>query len=131
MSPKDEGKTLPYESVWTFDTPLRGYNTEAGSSSSSAAGGMQQQQAAANNNASVMKTSSLKSEESMQLTGPMEVDGSVLSKRDITFQGDFAVRKRIEAYRNIEIDGNLTCQYVFFSPFLSFPFFSSFPLSPF
>ena len=60
----------------------------------------------------VKKQRSVKSNTSIYLTGPMEVDGSVKSGGSLTFVGDIAVRDKIEAYGNIEVSGNMTCQYV-------------------
>lgn len=60
----------------------------------------------------VKRKKSIKSETSIDLKGPMEVDGSVKSGAGVTFSGDFAVRDRIEAYGNINVNGSLTCRYV-------------------
>ena len=66
-----------------------------------------------NANASVIKKKrSIKSNTSIHLTGPMEVDGSVKSMGSVSFLGDFSVRDKIEAYGNIDVSGNVTCQYV-------------------
>lgn len=68
-----------------------------------------------NNNANagvIKKKRSIKSNTSVHLTGPMEVDGSVKSMGSVSFLGDFSVRDKIEAYGNIEVSGNVTCQYV-------------------
>ncbi|OAA58544.1 hypothetical protein SPI_06617 [Niveomyces insectorum RCEF 264] len=61
------------------------------------------------NPAVVKKKKSIKSNSSVHLVGPMEVDGSVKSMGSIGFLGDFAVRDKIEAYGNIDISGNVTC----------------------
>ncbi|CAK7218678.1 hypothetical protein SBRCBS47491_003590 [Sporothrix bragantina] len=58
----------------------------------------------------VKKKRSVKSNTSIHLNGPMEVDGSVKSMGSVTFLGDIAVRDKIEAYGNIEVSGNMTCQ---------------------
>lgn len=60
--------------------------------------------------APVKKKKSIKSDSSVELKGPMEVDGSVKSMAGVTFNGDFVVRERIEAYGNIDVNGNLTCR---------------------
>jgi hypothetical protein len=91
---------LEYEEVMTFDQPYVGYDTSDVAGSSSTSGGQ------------VAKKKSIKSDSSVELRGPMQVDGSVKSMGAVTFKGDFSVRDRIEAYGNIEIDGSLTCQYV-------------------
>ncbi len=62
------------------------------------------------NMAAVVKRRSIKSNTSINLAGPMEVEGSVKSMGSISFLGDFAVRDKIEAYGNVEVSGNLTCQ---------------------
>jgi len=59
----------------------------------------------------VKKKKSIKSDSSIELKGPMEVDGSVKSMGAVTFNGDFIVHDRIEAYGNIDLNGNLTCKY--------------------
>jgi len=96
------------EEIITFDSPIHAYDpTEtalamAGGSCSSGSG----QQAGG-----VKKRRSIKSEASIELVGPMEVDGSVKSMGAVTFTGDFSVRDRIEAYGDIDVNGSLTCRY--------------------
>jgi hypothetical protein len=87
-----------YEHVMTFDN-----EGTAGPSAGSSSAAQQ---------ATFKKRKSVKSDASVELRGPMEVDGSVKSMGGITFSGDFSVRDRIEAYGNIDINGNLTCKYV-------------------
>lgn len=84
-----------YEQVMSFD------NQPVGSSST----GHQSMGA-------IKKKKSIKSDSSVELKGPMEVDGSVKSMGAVTLNGDFAVRDRIEAYGNIDLNGNLTCRLV-------------------
>ncbi|KAK4157969.1 hypothetical protein C8A00DRAFT_39680 [Chaetomidium leptoderma] len=81
-----------YEHIMTFDEPMA-----MGSSTSTS------------NNTTVRKKKSIKSDNALDLRGPMEVDGSVKSMESVTFSGDFAVRDRIEAYGNLEVHGNLNC----------------------
>lgn len=94
------------EEIITFDSPIHAYDpTEtalamAGGSSSS--GSTQQ--------TGVRKRKSIKSEASIEIVGPMEVDGSVKSMGAVTFTGDFSVRDRIEAYGDIDVNGSLTCR---------------------
>ena len=83
-----------YEQVMSFDN-------QSGSSSGRHAG-----------MAGLSQKKSIKSDSSIELEGPMEVDGSVKSMGGITFTGDFAIRDRIEAYQDIDLNGNLTCKYV-------------------
>ena len=90
-----------YEHIMTFDQPMM----MAGSSSSSSA----QQQSGTS---PVKKKKSIKSDNAIDLRGPMEVDGSVKSMASLTFSGDFWVRDRIEAYGNVDVGGNLTCRFV-------------------
>ncbi|KAK4224146.1 inhibitor of growth protein 3 [Podospora fimiseda] len=52
---------------------------------------------------------SIKSEQSIDLRGPMEVDGSVKSMASVTLNGDISVRDRIEAYGDLSLSGNLNC----------------------
>jgi hypothetical protein len=58
------------------------------------------------------KKKSIKSDASVDIKGPMEVDGSIKSMGAVTMTGDFIVRDRVEAYGNIDLDGNMTCRYV-------------------
>jgi hypothetical protein len=94
------------EEIITFDSPIHAYDpTEtalamAGGSSSSNS----------HQQSGVKKKKSIKSETSVELKGPMEVDGSVKSMGAVTFTGDFSVRDRIEAYGDIDINGNLSCR---------------------
>lgn len=78
-----------------------------------------QDHSADTNSAVVKKKKSIKSNSSVHLVGPMEVDGSVKSMGSVSFLGDFAVRDKIEAYGNIEVSGNVTCQYVLSPTLLS------------
>jgi hypothetical protein len=109
----DESADLPLEfgeEIITFDSPIHAYDpTEtalamAGGSSSSSGLGQQA-------GGGVRKRKSVKSEASVELVGPMEVDGSVKSMAAVTFTGDFSVRDRIEAYGDIDVNGSLTCRY--------------------
>jgi len=52
----------------------------------------------------------IKSNESLKLEGPMDVDGSIKSMGGVRFDGDFSVRDKIEAYGNVDVYGNLTCK---------------------
>ncbi|KAK3379369.1 hypothetical protein B0T24DRAFT_519700 [Lasiosphaeria ovina] len=88
-----------YEHVMTFDEPAGSYDPSAMAGGSS----MGQQQVA------IKKKKSIKSDSSVDLRGPMEVDGSVKSMGAVTLFGDFVVRDRIEAYGNIDLNGNMTC----------------------
>jgi hypothetical protein len=106
---EDESMALEFgEEIITFDSPIHAYDpTEtalamAGGTSSSSS----HQQSGVKK-----KKKSVKSEASIELKGPMEVDGSVKSMGAVTFTGDFSVRDRIEAYGDIDINGNLTCRY--------------------
>lgn len=56
------------------------------------------------------KRNSINSDTSLELNGPMEVNGSVRSGGPVTFTGDFSVRERIEAYGDIDVAGNMTCK---------------------
>lgn len=89
----------------TFDQPMiMGYDPSGSSSSyttpSSASGAV------------VKKKKSIKSETSIDLRGPLEVDGSVKSMASIKFDGDFAVRDRVEAYGDVGVHGTLNCRFV-------------------
>ena len=108
---EDESVEFPLEfgeEIITFDSPIHAYDpTEtalamAGGSGSSGSG-----QPAGG----VKKRRSIKSEASIELVGPMEVDGSVKTMGAVTFTGDFSVRDRIEAYGDIDVNGSLTSRY--------------------
>ncbi|CAK7275267.1 hypothetical protein SEPCBS57363_006594 [Sporothrix epigloea] len=57
----------------------------------------------------VVRRTSVKSERSIHLNGPMEVQGRVESMSSVTLQGDVAVRGKMEAYGNLVVRGNVTC----------------------
>jgi hypothetical protein len=104
----DQSMELEFgEEIITFDSPIHAYDPTdtalamAGGSSSSGS----------NQQAGVRKRKSIKSETSIEVVGPMEVDGSVKSMGAVTFTGDFSVRDRIEAYGDIDVNGSLTCRY--------------------
>lgn len=108
----DQSMELEFgEEIITFDSPIHAYDpTEtalamAGGSSSSSS----------NQQTGVRKRKSIKSEASIEIMGPMEVDGSVKSMGAVTFTGEFSVRDRIEAYGDIDVNGSLTCRYDLFS----------------
>jgi cytoskeletal protein CcmA (bactofilin family) len=56
------------------------------------------------------RSSSIRSEGHLDLKGPLEVLGSVKSGRGINFEGDVIIRDKIDAYGNIDINGNLSCE---------------------
>jgi uncharacterized protein (DUF342 family) len=58
----------------------------------------------------IKKRNSINSDTSLELNGPMEVTGSVRSGGALTFTGDFSVGERIEAYGDIDVNGNMTCK---------------------
>jgi cytoskeletal protein CcmA (bactofilin family) len=58
------------------------------------------------------RSSSIRSEGQLDLRGPLEVLGSVKAGRGINFDGDIIVRDKIDAYGNIDVDGNLSCELV-------------------
>ena len=98
----DATTTFEYESVIAFDNS---YNVYASSSATGQQGSSSSQQKQTNN--PPKKKKSIKSDKSIQLNGPLEVNGSVNSMGAVGFQGDFFVRDRIEAYGDINVDGNL------------------------
>ncbi len=59
------------------------------------------------------RSRSIHSEQSLELTGPLDVAGSIKA-RNISFGGDFIVSDAIDAYGDIEINGNMTAEYVTF-----------------
>lgn len=52
---------------------------------------------------------SIHSEHSLELTGPLDVAGTIKA-RNILFGGDFIVSDTIDAYGDIEINGNMTAE---------------------
>lgn len=55
------------------------------------------------------RSGSIRSEGRLNLQGPLDVAGSVRG-RSLTFNGEFIVSDRIEAYGGIDINGNMTCE---------------------
>jgi cytoskeletal protein CcmA (bactofilin family) len=55
------------------------------------------------------RSRSIKTDDSVDLQGPLEVEGSVKSGGNIGFHGDFVVREKIDAYGAIHINGSLNC----------------------
>jgi cytoskeletal protein CcmA (bactofilin family) len=94
-----------YEHIMTFDQPfVLGSSTSPSASTASPS--------ASSSSATVTKKKkSIKSEEALELRGPLEVDGSVKSMASVSFVGggEFAVRDRVEAYGNLEVEGVLSC----------------------
>ncbi len=107
------------EMILTFDDdPNTGasgvaYDDSAAATTSGGGGG------SSGGSGSVKKKKSIKSNSALDLVGPMEVDGSVKSMGAISFAGDFAVREKIEAYGNIDVNGNMNCMYAALSLVLS------------
>lgn len=56
------------------------------------------------------RSTSIHTEHNLQLTGPLDVAGTI-SARNIKFSGDFIVSDTIDAYGNIDINGNMTAEY--------------------
>ena len=56
------------------------------------------------------RSKSIKSEEGLDLQGPLEIAGSVKSGGSINFNGDFAVKDKIDAYGAININGSLNSE---------------------
>lgn len=55
------------------------------------------------------RSRSIRSEGNLELRGPLDVAGTVKG-RSLTFEGDFIVSDRIEAYGSIDVNGNMTCE---------------------
>lgn len=53
---------------------------------------------------------SVKSDEPLDLRGPLEVAGSVRSGRSINLEGDFIIRDKIDAYGDIVMNGSVSCE---------------------
>jgi cytoskeletal protein CcmA (bactofilin family) len=54
-------------------------------------------------NQPVRKSKTIKSDGQVTLQGPLDIVGSVKSGSNVTFNGDFNVREKIEAYGSIDI----------------------------
>ena len=91
---------LEYEEIMTFDSPINAQDPYDASSS------MQEEDSAPR----TKRKKNISSDKSLQLKGPMEIAGSVKAGGGITFNGDFTVGERMEAYGNIELNGNMTCR---------------------
>ncbi|KAJ4292320.1 hypothetical protein N0V88_005952 [Collariella sp. IMI 366227] len=79
-----------YEQIMTFDQPMN----LAGPST------------AHQSTPQIKYKKSIKSDNALDLRGPMQVDGSVKSMSSVTMSGDFSVRDRIEADK-VKIFGKL------------------------
>lgn len=55
------------------------------------------------------KKKSIKSKSSVDLVGPMDIDGSVKAMGNVSFVGTFGIRDRVEAYGNVTVSGYLSC----------------------
>lgn len=55
------------------------------------------------------RSRSIHTESNLDLVGPLDVAGSIRA-RSIYFDGDFIVSDTIDAYGNIQIDGNMTAE---------------------
>ena len=101
-----------YEKIMTFDQPFM----MAQPSSSSP---QPQGSSSSSSGAKMKKKKSITSDHTVELRGPVEVDGSVKSMATVSFVGggEFVVRDRIEAYGDVELSGYLSCGYVFFFSF--------------
>lgn len=56
------------------------------------------------------RSKSIKSEEELNLRGPLEVNGSVKSGGSINVEGDLVVRDKMDAYGAITINGNVSTE---------------------
>lgn len=56
------------------------------------------------------RSRSIKSENQLDLHGPLEIVGSVKSGSSINFDGDFIVRDKIDAYGGIAMNGSISCE---------------------
>ncbi|OAR01048.1 hypothetical protein LLEC1_02903 [Akanthomyces lecanii] len=55
------------------------------------------------------RSRSIHSEQNLELTGPLDVAGTIKA-RNIVFEGDFIVSDTIDAYGDVEINGNMTAE---------------------
>ena len=56
------------------------------------------------------RSRSIRSDQPLDLYGPLEIEGSVKSGSSIKFDGDFVVRGAIDAYGKIGMKGDVTCE---------------------
>jgi hypothetical protein len=103
-----------YEAMMSsFSVDLSAYTTDASASSAmagSSSAGTTPQTTSSHEGDGIIRNKSIKSPESVEISGPMEVDGSVKCEGSIAFFGDFSVRDKIEAYGDVNLDGNMTCK---------------------
>lgn len=59
---------------------------------------------------SLQRSQSITSDDGIELLGPLQIEGSVKSGGSIVFNGDFMVKKKIDAYGAINMNGNVTSQ---------------------
>ncbi|KAL8331248.1 hypothetical protein RB593_001949 [Gaeumannomyces tritici] len=93
----------------TFPLETPGYTPDTSVAAGSSSAGTTPQTASSHDEGGVIRNPAIESSESVELSGPMEVDGSVKSGGSVAFYGDFSVRERIEAYGDIALQGNMTC----------------------
>lgn len=58
------------------------------------------------------RTRSIKSEQKIDLQGPIEVAGSVKSGSSINLEGDVIVTEKVDAYGGIGMNGSIRCECV-------------------
>ncbi|KAH8176400.1 hypothetical protein LIA77_04818 [Sarocladium implicatum] len=56
------------------------------------------------------RSRSIKSEDALEIQGPLDIQGSVKSGSSISLAGDFIVKDKIDAYGAINMDGNVRCE---------------------
>lgn len=56
------------------------------------------------------RSRSIRSERELNLRGPLDIAGSVKSGSSISFNGDFIVREKVDAYGAIDMNGSIRCE---------------------
>lgn len=71
------------------------------------------------------RSPSIRSEEALDLRGPLEVTGNVESERGINLEGEIIVTGSLDAYGPLTMNGSISCEYVPSASPLDYPLFSS------
>lgn len=58
------------------------------------------------------RSRSIKSEDALDLRGPLEITGSVKSERGINLEGEIIISGSLDAYGPLTMNGNISCEYV-------------------
>lgn len=95
----------------TFPVETSGYTPDVYAAAGSSSAGTTPQTAPSHDGGGgITRNPTIESPESIALSGPMDIDGSVKCGGSVAFYGDFSVRDKIEVYGDIDLQGNMTCK---------------------